>query len=58
VGEIDCSSEYFDALGEPRGVVGDAFLGDHLALLVDDCDVVVGFGQSTPQNSFTSPVPR
>jgi hypothetical protein len=38
----DSSSEHFDELGEPGGVVGDPFLGDQLAAFVDDGDVVVG----------------
>jgi hypothetical protein len=44
LGAITGSSEHFDELGEPVKVVGDAFLGDELTAVVDDGDVVMGFG--------------
>jgi hypothetical protein len=44
LGAITGSSMHFDELGEPGGVVGDAFLGDQLTAAVDDGDVVMGFG--------------
>jgi hypothetical protein len=37
------TGEQFDQLGEPGGIVGNAFLGDQLSVAVDDRDVVVAF---------------
>jgi hypothetical protein len=44
-------------LGKAGGVVGDPFLGDQLAVLVDDRDVVVGSAQSMPQKNFMVSIP-
>jgi hypothetical protein len=41
-----------DQLGEPAGIVSNAFLGNELPVAVDDGDIVVGSAQSMPQNSF------
>jgi hypothetical protein len=44
LGAITGSSEHFDEFAEPAGVVGDTLLGDQPAAVVDDGDVVMGFG--------------
>jgi hypothetical protein len=43
-GAIAGFGEQFDQLSEPAGVVGDTLLGDQPAAVVDDGDVVMGFG--------------
>jgi hypothetical protein len=52
LGAITGSPNHFDELGEPAGVVGDAFLGDQLPVAVDDRDVVLGLGPVDPAEQF------